>query len=57
MECAASGLINFTGVGHHIFDQAAEAPVRPLRHLFFTSTDLVCVSGLPGTLPCYQLTA
>jgi hypothetical protein len=45
------------GVEHHIFDQAAETPVRPLRHLFFTSTDLVSVSGLaPGVLSRHQLT-
>ena len=37
------------GVEHHIFNQAAETPARPLRHLSFTSTDLVCVSGaVPG---------
>jgi putative transposase len=37
----ASGLIKITVSVHHIFVQAAETPVRPLRHLFSTSTDLV----------------
>ena len=44
-ECARLGPNKVHGVRHHIFDQATKTPARPLRHLFFTSTDLVCVSG------------
>src|SRR5690348_13645169 len=45
MECARLGPDKDHGVGHHIFNQAAETPARPLRHLLFTSTDLACVFG------------
>ena len=57
MECARFRPDKAHGVGHHIFHQAAETPDRPLRHLFFTSTDLVCVPACRETLSCRQLTA
>jgi hypothetical protein len=58
MECARLRPDKVDGVEHHIFNQAAETPVRPLRHLFFTSADLVSVSGVtPGALSRHQLTA
>jgi hypothetical protein len=40
MDPAHHGPHKDDGVEHHIFDQAAAMPVRPLRHLTDTSTDL-----------------
>ena len=46
MGSARPGPHKARGVEHHIFNQAAETPVRPLCHLSFTSTDFVSGRGL-----------
>ena len=46
MGCARSGPHKDRGVEHHIFNQAAGTPVRPLSHLLSTFTDLVRGSGV-----------
>jgi hypothetical protein len=52
MDRARLGHHKDGGVGHHIFVQALAAQGQPLRHLSFTSTDLVSgVGGEPAAVP------
>ena len=47
MDRARRGPHKERGAEHHIFGQAAATPDRPLRHLSFTSADLVRDLGVP----------
>jgi hypothetical protein len=57
MGSALPGPHKDRGVEHHIFDQAAKTPVRPLSHLSFTSADLVSGSGVDRPLSLLQAAA
>ena len=47
MDRARRGPHKERGAEHHIFGQASTTPDRPLRHLSFTSADLVRDLGVP----------
>jgi hypothetical protein len=47
MDRAGRGPHKERGAEHHIFGQASTTPDRPLRHLSFTSADLVRDLGVP----------
>lgn len=46
MDLARLGPHKDGGVGHHIFDQAHATRGQPLRHLSFTSADIVSGVGV-----------
>ena len=51
MDHARPGPHKDGGVWHHIFNQALATRDQPLRHLSFTSTDIV--SGVGGPRPLF----